>query len=62
MCFTCSGSVEACYEMMTMQHTRDRMKVSAGAVCSDYQVSPVQYLTGSTEFPFILNDLFYVML
>lgn len=28
MCFTCSDSVEVCYEMMTMQHTRDRMKVS----------------------------------
>ncbi len=32
MCFTCSGSVEVCYEMMTMQHTRDRMKVTAACM------------------------------
>lgn len=34
VCFPRLGSVEVCYEMMTVQHARDRMKVSAVTVCS----------------------------
>lgn len=31
LCALLSGSAEGCYEMMTMQHTRDRVKVQISA-------------------------------